>query len=291
MTGYGKGQHSHEGRKFTVEIKSVNSRYSDITIKMPRILNPLEDKIRKRIGADVSRGKTDVYVNFESLAEGDIGIRLNRALADAYFARLSEITDAYSLSADHSKLLEMIARFPDVIEIDKSMDNISKDELWDVFAAALDEAMAQFLAMRRNEGAALKADLQNRLGSIAAVTAEIRASIPQIQEAHRQKLAARMEEVLKDIALDESRLLTEAAYQAERSAVDEELTRLDSHLSQFREILEEGGAGKKLDFLIQELMRETNTIGSKSNDISISRLVIQLKSEIEKIREQVQNIE
>ena len=291
MTGYGKGQYADGGRKFTIEIKSVNNRYSDISIKLPRILNPLEDQIRKKLSAVVSRGKTDVYVGFESDSEKDVSISLNQSIASAYFSQLEKISAAYSLTPDHSKMLELIARFPDVIDIDKSMTGTAADELWSPLAIAIEEAVDQFLTMRKNEGAALKADLLKKLASISAIAAEISLSIPQIQETQRRKLAARMEEVLKDIAVDETRLLTEAAYQAERSAIDEELTRLESHIAQFHEIMEEPNCGKKLDFLIQELMRETNTIGSKSNDIGISRKVIQLKSEIEKMREQVQNIE
>ena len=294
MTGYGKGQHTENDRKFTIEIRSVNNRYNDITIKLPRFLNPFEERIRKQLAMTISRGKVEVFVQFETFAAADVNIKLNRPLADAYFAKLVAISREYNLipPRETPNILDMISNFPDIIEIDKSMESTPQDEIWQTLSIALDEAITHFLDMRRREGEALKADLLEKINKADGLVYEISESVPQIQESHREKLKVRIEEVLKDIVIDEQRLLNEVAFYADKYSVDEELIRLGSHISQFKEILNESiPIGKKMDFVVQEMVRETNTLGAKANDVAISRNIIQLKSEIEKIREQIQNIE
>ncbi|MCL2171772.1 MAG: YicC family protein [Defluviitaleaceae bacterium] len=292
MTGYGKSLKNTAVGKVSVEIKSVNNRYSDISIKLPRHIGALEDKIRKRMMGAVARGKIDVFVNIENIGASDSTIKINWAMANLYRLRLREISLAYELRPSDDKQLELISRANGVIEADRNADEADADEIWVAISPVIEEAVLQFLEMRAREGFILQKDLLARLEHAKNLALQINDAIPQIQAAHHQKLRARMQEILKDTAIDENRLLNEAAYQAERAAVDEELLRLSSHIDQFCEVLKNGGGvGKKLDFIIQELIRETNTIGSKCNDISISKIVIELKSEIEKIREQIQNLE
>jgi len=291
MTGYGRGESVMHGRKVVVEIKSVNHRYNDITVKLPRILNAYEDEVRKRLSERVSRGKTDVYINVESLTAADFNIALNEPLADAYVEKLRYIREKYNTADDVS--LSLIARFPDVVTAEKVHDDAqAAREIYETMLAALDDAASAFISMREREGSALKRDILLKNDELKELAASVAEKAPAVAAEYRERLAQRMREVLADVNIDESRILTEAALFADRSCVDEELTRLSSHLAQLPEILESGGsAGKKLDFLIQEINREINTIGSKSNDAEITRLVIELKSETEKIREQVQNVE
>lgn len=291
MTGYGRGEYSLHNRKFTVEIKSVNHRYNDISIKLPRVMNTFEDKIRKKMGEEVSRGKTDVYISFETFSKEDIRINLNTALSDAYVDELNEIRKRYSI-ADPIRL-DTIARFPDIITVDKSMDDQkTMEEMWETLEAALLIALEQFVRMRQAEGSALKNDITTKAGLISGMVGKIKARAPLLADEYRERLRARLSEALGDPAIDETRLLQEIAIFADKSCIDEEITRLESHIIQLEDILNErDSVGRKLDFLVQEMNREVNTIGSKSNDIEITKIVVNLKSEVEKVREQVQNIE
>ena len=291
MTGYGKGECTLYNRKFSVEIKSVNHRYNDITIKLPRVMNAFEDKMRAILTASVSRGKTDVYVNYESFSQNDIKVALNEALADAYIEKLNALDARYALNEAPS--LALLARFPDVLSVERNADtDETAAEMWEALEGALRVAVERFVAMRTREGAALKADILKKCEQIRVIVADITTRSPLIAQEYREKLIARVQEALGESNIDEARLILEVTIFADRSCIDEELTRLDSHLSQMAVILEETETiGRKLDFLVQEMNREINTIGSKSNDLEITRLVVDAKSEIEKIREQVQNIE
>ncbi len=288
MTGYGRGENLANDRKFTVEIKSVNHRYNDISIKLPRSMNPLEDKIKKLLMQDIFRGKTDVYINFETLASEDVSIKFNEALADAYFEKLNVIKERYNVESND--VLSLIAKYPDVVTSEKVQSD--EDVLWDTLLPALTEAREKFVGMRITEGEALKNDILLKNEKIAAMVAQIKKRTDLVAEEYRTKLMARLADVLGEVEIDEQRILTEVTIYADRGCIDEEVTRLESHIAQLKKILEDGGiVGRKLDFLIQEMNRESNTIASKSNDITITNITIELKSEIEKIREQVQNIE
>lgn len=288
MTGYGRGENLANDRKFTVEIKSVNHRYNDISIKLPRIMNPLEDKIKKILMQDIFRGKTDVYINFETLASEDVSIKFNEAVADAYFEKLKVIKERYGVESNDE--LSLISKYPDVITSEKVQSD--EDVLWDTLIPALNEAKEKFVSMRVIEGEALKNDILLKNKKIADLVELIKGRSDLVAEEYRTKLMQRITEVLGEVELDEQRILTEVTIYADRGCIDEEITRLESHIAQLEKILTDGGiVGRKLDFLIQEMNRESNTIASKSNDITITNATIELKSEIEKIREQVQNIE
>lgn len=288
MTGYGRGEHIAEDRKFTIELKSVNHRYNDISIKLPRSLASLEDKIKKHIMKQVFRGKTDVYVSFETFALDDVEVKLNEALAKAYYEKLKVLQS--SISFDGGNLLDLTAKFPDVITVEKSQ----KDEsvIWDALLPALDEAVTRFASMRQTEGEALKKDILAKGKRIQTLVGEVKERSPLVVEEYREKLNNRLKDLLGGIDVDPQRIATEVAVFADRGCVDEEITRLESHLVQLADILNKGGqVGRKLDFLVQEMNRESNTIASKANDIQIVQATIELKSEIEKIREQIQNLE
>jgi len=291
MTGYGKGECSLYNRKFTVEIKSVNHRYNDVNIKLPRVMNAFEDKIRAILSQSVSRGKTDVYVNYETFSQSDVKVALNEPLADAYFEKLNELGKLYNLCETPS--LTLLARFPDVLSVERNAESDeTANEMWAALEGALRAAVANFAAMRAREGEALKADILKKCEGIQNIVSEITERAPLVAKEYRDKLNARVAEALGEANIDEARLILEVTIFADRSCIDEELTRLASHLSQMGVILNETDPiGRKLDFLVQEMNREINTIGSKSNDLTITRLVVDAKSEIEKIREQVQNIE
>ncbi|WP_312060313.1 YicC/YloC family endoribonuclease [Anaerotignum sp.] len=288
MTGYGRGEHIAEDRKFTIELKSVNHRYNDISIKLPRSLASLEDKIKKHIMQQVFRGKTDVYVSFETFASDDVEVKLNEGLAKAYYEKLKVLQD--SIGFEGGNLLDLTAKFPDVITVEKPQ----KDEsvIWDALLPALDEAVTRFASMRQTEGEALKKDILAKGKRIQILVQEVKLRSPLVVEEYREKLNNRLKDLLGGIDVDPQRIATEVAVFADRGCVDEEITRLESHLVQLADILERGGqVGRKLDFLVQEMNRESNTIASKANDIQIVQATIELKSEIEKIREQIQNLE
>lgn len=288
MTGYGQGKLISDDRKFTVEIRSVNHRYNDINVRLPRTLNYLEDKIRTFIKERVSRGKIDVFVSFETTSKDDFEVYLNENLLDAYLEQLNIIKNKSTVIDDIS--VSLLARFPEVIIVNKKEDD--KDILWQLLEEALKEAFNDFLAMREKEGANLKEDLLAKLKVCENYLAKIKERSPNLAEEYKNKLEKRLQELLPDHSIDENRLAMEIAIFADHCSIDEEIVRLESHINQFRNILNhEEIVGRKLDFLVQEMNREVNTIGSKANDLQISQSVIELKSEIEKIREQIQNLE
>lgn len=289
MTGYGRGENVKNGRKFTVEIRSVNHRYNDITIKMPRAMNYIEDIVKKRLTQQISRGKTDVYIFFETLSKDDISISLNEALVDAYIEKLSYIKQKYNLKDDIS--LSLLMDIDDIITVEKNI--IDKNIIIETLMPAVDTALSEFIKLRQTEGMALKKDIIVKLENMTNLVNQIKIRSPKVVIEYRDKLQARLNELLTgNNQIDELRLITEVTIFADRCSVDEEITRLLSHINQVKSILDEQEAvGRKLDFLVQEMNREANTIGSKSNDIEITQITVDLKSEIEKIREQIQNIE
>jgi uncharacterized protein (TIGR00255 family) len=311
MTGYGKGEATVFDRKFSIEIKSVNHRYNDLTIKLPRMLNPYEDRLRKSTAAAISRGKVEMFVNMETQAADDYKVRLNKLAANAYYQALSQLqndivfmspADIQGLaesgiplrqSSQQSSLawLDILSRFPDIFSVDKSLD-APDEEIWQGLSVALDICLSRFTQMRKVEGDNLTADILGKKTQCEFIIKRIKERAPSIATEYAQKLRAKLDEALSGTQVDESRLITEITIMADRACIDEELTRLGSHMTQLESIIYSPGAvGRKLDFLVQEINREINTIGSKSNDVEITRLVVDLKSEVEKIREQVQNIE
>ena len=288
MTGYGRGENISENRKFIVEIKSVNHRYNDITIKLPRSMNYLEDKIRKTAVQKIFRGKTDIYINFETFSTDDICVKMNEPLAKAYIDKLRYIEETYHLSTNDS--LGIVVKFPDIITVEKVQND--EDLIWNTLLPALQEAIEKFIQMRTTEGNALKTDILKKSDFIKQLVDKIKQRAPLVILDYREKLKSRINELLDTIEIDEQRLAVEVTLFADKGCIDEEIIRLESHIIQLNEILNEGGlVGRKLDFLVQEMNREANTIASKANDIQITQATIDLKSEIEKIREQIQNIE
>jgi uncharacterized protein (TIGR00255 family) len=293
MTGFGRGESLKFDRRFKAEIKSVNHRYGDITIKLPRFLNSYEDKVRKRLARDIVRGKVDVWIHFESFSENDVSVQINTSFADAYVRALNELSTRYSLP-DGGLTLPVLAQNTEVLSIDKDMSPSNEAEILETLLTAVENALTQFNNMREAEGKALVADILDKRERIGQLLTGIKERAPFVAAEYSSKFTERINETLKNngITADEGRLLTEIALFTDRSCIDEEITRLESHLQQLAAMLNEKGAiGRKLDFLVQELNREANTIGSKANDAQLARLVVDLKSEVEKIREQVQNIE
>ena len=291
MTGYGRGEFTAEDRKFTVEMRSVNHRYNDITVKLPRFLISLEDRIKKKTAENVFRGKTDIYISFETLSSEDVEVKLDEALAAAYAEKLKHLREIIGVpQADDGRILELTARFPDVITVEKAQKE--EEVLWEILLPALEDAVSRFLAMRETEGENLKHDILQKGEKIRALVAGVKERAPLVVEEYREKLNRRLEDILGNVEVDPQRVAQEVAVFADRGCIDEEITRLESHLIQLDGILREGGqVGRKLDFLVQEMNRESNTIASKANDVQIVQATIALKSEIEKIREQVQNLE
>lgn len=288
MTGYGRGEAVLHDRAITVELRAVNNRYLDCSVKIPRLYVFAEETIKGLVQKSVGRGKVDVFVTIDSSAADKVDVTLNRPVADGYYAALIQMRDTYGLRDDIS--VSLLSRFPDVFLVEKEQgdaDVIAQD-----IAQVLEQALADFNAMRQREGEKLAEDVRAKAANIAALVEKVEARSPETVAEYREKLRQRMEEVLENTQIDENRILTEAAIFADKVAVDEETVRLRSHLAQLEEMLEKGGAiGRKLDFLIQEFNREANTIGSKCSDVALSRVVVDIKGEIEKIREQVQNIE
>ncbi len=288
MTGFGRGEYDDGIRKFSVEIKTVNHRYCDFNIKMPRVLISLEDRIRKVISERVSRGKVDVFVNLNSYNVEDNKVVFNKLLADSYFQCLNEVKDRYELSDNIS--ISLISRFPDVITLER--EEADSEELWVGLRAALIEAVDTLVTMRQVEGEKLKEDVLRRTETLKNELNSIAERAPQIVSNYGVQLRQRIADMLGDTAIDESRIAMEIAMFADRSNIDEEIVRLNSHIHQLEKTLcSDDSIGRKLDFIIQEMNREANTIGSKANDLDLSRHVLEIKNEIEKIREQVQNIE
>ena len=288
MTGYGSGKAEAGTKTFTVEIKSVNSRYSDFSIKMPRIYTFMEDAIRKTASSRINRGKVDIYVNVETNGEDDSVVKVNTALAREYLAGLKALSEELEVTSNATA--ETFLRIPDVFTVDKA--DVDEEIISKAIISALSEALDGFDAMRIAEGEKLVCDLKEHLSFIANATAKVEKRSPEIVTEYRQRIEERMRDILGSATYDETRLLTEVAIFSDKVNVNEETVRLRSHVDQFTKMLDEGGSvGRKIDFLIQEMNREINTIGSKSNDLDIARIVIDVKAEIEKLREQIQNVE
>lgn len=288
MTGYGMGKAELGNKTFTVEVKSVNSRYSDFSIKMPRIYTFLEDPIRKAASARINRGKVDIYVNVESSGEEDSVVKVNTALAKEYLDALHTLSSELQISSNATA--ETFLRIPDILTVDKAPEDDAL--ITQTVISALSNALDGFDEMRIAEGEKLANDLCEHLSFIENATAEVEKRSPEIVKEYRIRIEERMRDILGSSSYDETRLLTEVAIFADKVNVNEETVRLKSHVSQFREMLQAGGSvGRKIDFLIQEMNREINTIGSKSNDLDVARIVIDVKAEIEKLREQIQNVE
>ncbi len=288
MTGYGRAEDTLNGCTITVELRSVNNRYLDCNVRMPRLYLFAEETIKSRLQNTISRGKVDVFVTLDSTGGEQVQVSVNQPLADGYYAALTQLAERYGLSKDIS--VSLLSRFPDVLLAEKAEEDVEQ-RAQDI-CSVLDRALADFDQMRTREGARLEADVLSRAARIEELVGKVEERSPQTVAEYRAKLEARMNEVLSNTQLDPARILTEAAIFADKVAVDEETVRLRSHIGQLRHMLEQGGAtGRKLDFLIQEFNREANTIGSKCSDIDIARHVVDIKAEIEKIREQVQNIE
>jgi len=288
MTGYGRASENLHKRGITVEVKSVNHRYLDCTVKSSRTYAFLEDSIKSAVSASVARGKVDVFVSIDNSEAENVTVKLNKSLLDGYFAAFKELEESYSIRGISS--VSEVMRIPDVLTVEKEDDDA--DELTADVTAVLSEALKGHAEMREKEGARLAEDILSRLELIEKLAASVEERSPKCVEEYRARLEAKMQEVLESAMIEPQRILTEAAIFADKIAIDEETVRLHSHIAQFREMLKNGGAiGRKLDFLVQELNREVNTMGSKANDLEITSTVVDIKAEIEKIREQVQNIE
>ncbi len=289
MTGYGRARMELHKRDITVEVRSVNNRYLDCTVKMPRMYAFAEEAVKGRVQKAVSRGKVDVFITVDASAADVAKVSVNQELAAQYAAALRTLSGLCG-SETYQVSPETLARFPDVLTVtkaDEDLETVSED-----LCTVLDEALKAYNAMRAVEGEKLAQDIASRLDTIDECTARVEARSPETVAEYRAKLTARMQEVLQSTTIDPQRILTEAAIYADKVAVDEETVRLRSHTSQLRTMLcADEPMGRKMDFLIQEVNRESNTIGSKCNDVSIAQIVVQLKAEVEKMREQVQNIE
>ena len=288
MTGYGRAREMRNGRDITVEVRSVNNRYLDCTVKMPRAYIFAEDRMKARVQQAISRGKVDVFVTIDASAADEAVVAVNEPLARGYYEALTRLKTMFSLPGEVTP--EVLAKFPDVLAVTKAEENV--EAIAADICAVLDDALAAYNDMRAVEGEKLAADVAGRVTTIETVVGKVEERSPQTVAAYRQRLEAKMQEVLQSTTIDESRILTEAAIFADKIAVDEETVRLRSHIAQLRAMLaSDEPVGRKLDFLIQEVNRECNTIGSKCSDLTIAQDVVNMKAEVEKIREQVQNME
>ena len=288
MTGFGRSKYENEGREYLVEMKSVNNRYSDINIKLPRNISFLEEKIKKHVANTISRGKIDVFVDFHNNSETGKEIKINAELAKKYIEELRKLKDETGV-IDNIGIID-VSKMPEVLNI-KANDE-DEEILWQELSECLNNAITSFILMRETEGSKIKEDLEARINSVNEKIEKISEISSGLVEEYVVKLEKRINELLKTSVVDETRLAQEIVIYSDKCSIEEELTRLRSHTSQFLNLLNESNPiGKKLDFLIQEMNRETNTIGSKANSLEITNLVVDVKTEIENIREQVQNIE
>ena len=288
MTGYGRCETVVDGRAVTVELKSVNHRYFEFSCRTTRGYSFLEEKMKSYLQGKISRGKVDAYISVEALESAEAQVLVNHPLASGYVHALRELAERYDLQDDIS--VSTVARYSDIFSVHKSPED--EDAVWASVQKAADEALEQFLKMREAEGQRLKADVLSRADTIMGLVGQIEARSPQTVAEYRERLQQKMEELLGDTTVDEQRLLMETAIFADKVAVAEETVRLRSHFKQMQEMLDAGEPiGRKLDFLVQEMNREANTIGSKAVDSQIAYMVVDIKAEIEKIREQIQNIE
>ena len=288
MTGYGRAVETVNGREFTVELRSVNNRYLDCTAKLPRALSFAEDAVKQAVKGAISRGKVDVFISVRSEGAEDVKITLNTAMVEGYLGAMHQMAKDYGIREDIS--VSLLSRMPDVFTVDKP--EVDEEQLLSDLLSVVGKALERYDAMRTAEGKALENDLRSRGQTILGLVEQVEAGSGQTVADYRTRLENKLKEVLANTAIDESRILTEAAIFADKVAVDEETVRLRSHLDQMNNMLTTGGAiGRKLDFLLQEMNRESNTIGSKCSDVRLARIVVDIKAELEKIREQTQNIE
>ena len=288
MTGYGRAVATVGGREFTVELRSVNNRYLDCTVKLPRALSFAEDAVKQAVKASVSRGKVDVFISMKSENADDTTITLNKTVLEGYLTAMRQMVSEFEVRDDIS--VSTVSRLPEVFSVEKP--EVDEEQLQKDLMDVVNQALAGYDAMRTVEGQALDADLRSRGNTILELVSQVEAGNAQTVIDYRTRLENKLKEVLTATNIDESRILTEAAIFADKVAVDEETVRLRSHLAQMNEMLTSGGAvGRKLDFLLQEMNREANTIGSKCTDVRLARIVVDIKAELEKIREQTQNIE
>ena len=288
MTGYGRAVETVNGREFTVELRSVNNRYLDCTVKLPRTLSFAEETVKQAVKGTISRGKVDVYVSVHSESAADVKVTLNAAVVEGYLAAMKQMVDEYGVRDDIS--VSVLSRMSDVFTVERAQ--VDEEQLLADLMQVVEKALAAYDAMRTAEGKALEKDLRNRGNTILELVSQVEAGNGQTVIDYRTRLYNKLKEVLANTAIEESRILTEAAIFADKVAVDEETVRLRSHLEQMNNMLTTGGAiGRKLDFLLQEMNRESNTIGSKCSDVRLARIVVDIKAELEKIREQTQNIE
>lgn len=288
MTGFGRSEEECGGRKYAVEIKSVNHRFLDISIKMPKILNQFESSIRSVIKEYLERGKVDIYISFFNMNEETALVRYNKGIAKEYMKYLKEMSEDFGL--DNDIRISSLSRFPDVFTMEEG--ELNEDEIWAEFEPVLKEALSGIRASREREGENLRVDLLSKLEDMKKEVAVIESRGPEIIENYRNKLMDRVHEMLKDSTIDEARIVTEVTIFSDKICVDEEITRLKSHIDTMAKDLQKGGpVGRRLDFIAQEMNRESNTTLSKANDLITSDTAIELKTGIEKIREQIQNIE
>ena len=288
MTGYGRAVETVNGRELTVELRSVNNRYLDCSVKLPRSLTFAEEAVKQAVKGTISRGKVDVFITVRSEGDSDVKISLNAAMVEGYLNAMKQMVTEYGVQDDIS--VSVISRMPDVFTVEKP--EVDEQQLLADLLGVVKQALAAYDAMREAEGKALENDLRSRGNTILELVAQVEAGNGQTVSDYRIRLENKLKEVLANTSIDESRILTEAAIFADKVAVDEETVRLRSHLEQMNNMLTTGGAiGRKLDFLLQEMNRESNTIGSKCSDVRLARIVVDIKAELEKIREQTQNIE
>ncbi len=288
MTGYGRAEALLNGRDIVVEVRSVNNRYLDCNIKMPRSYIFAEERMKALVKQTISRGKVDVFVTIDSTKADRMSVSVDRSAADSYYAALKMLCETYGLPENIS--VSLLSRFPDVLLVEKEQEDV--EQIAEDICTVLASALETFDQMRTREGAHLAEDIGSRGETIRTLVSVVEERSPQVVQEYRQKLEQRMADILSNTQIEESRILTEAAIFADKTAVDEETVRLNSHLKQMADMLAEGGpVGRKLDFLIQEFNREANTIGSKCSDLVLTRVVVDIKAEIEKIREQIQNLE
>ena len=288
MTGYGRAVETIDGREMTAELRSVNNRYLDCTVKMPRLYAFAEDSVKTHVKSAISRGKVDVFIAVNVMEDMQMRISVNHPVLEGYLSAMRSIASDYGVRDDIS--VTALSRLPDVFVVEKAEED--EEKLTQDILSVVDKALEKFTAMRTTEGAALEADLRGRAATILTLVEKVEQRSPVTLAEYRARLTEKMQEVLQSTTIDEGRILQEAAIYADKIAVDEETVRLRSHLNQLETMLTNGGAiGRKLDFLLQELNREANTIGSKGNDLEQARTVVEIKAELEKIREQTQNIE
>lgn len=288
MTGYGRSKMVYDSREITVEVRAVNHKFFEFSARYPRQFGFLEDKLKALFSSAINRGKVEAYITVAANDGSDVSVTLNSPLAQEYISALRSANLALGLNDDLS--LSQLFKIPDVFNVTKT--ELDETELWEEVSKTASSALESFLAMRKAEGERLKADIMAKLDYIEGIVGRIEERSPKVTEEYRDKLFNRLKELLEDKNIDESRILTEAAIFADKTAVDEETVRLKSHIASFRELLElDEPIGKKLDFLVQEMNREVNTTGSKCSDLTITKMVVDLKSTIEKVREQIQNIE